>query len=163
MNTQQDFDRKVMAEFNETIDIIVNELLAEKTEHGKTWEQVEDLIWEQSETQWSIYTAQAKNLEWASFWDSSTDADLINEVNEYMDDIGDGRSPEIFAFLLTERMVRDRINAEISKDIPYCFSKAIESIHSLIDARARQVRMSLADAYDIARTRVRIAENQGEF
>lgn len=143
MNTeeQKSYDKQIMAQFNETIDVLVQDLMREKTEHDKSWDDIQDLMWESAETQWSIYTAQAKDLEWASFWDA--DQDLVERAKELARDLSDENKPETYAFALTHCALQDRIQAEMDKDIPYCFECAMASINSLIYIMGRDAKIAL--------------------
>ena len=143
MNTaeQKSYDKQIMAQFNETIDVLVQDLMREKTEHDKSWDDIQDLMWESAETQWSIYTAQAKDLEWASFWDA--DQNLVERAQELARDLSDERKPETYAFALTHCALQDRIQAEMDKDIPYCFECAMASINSLIYIMGRDAKIAL--------------------
>ena len=138
---QKAYDKQIMAQFRETIDVLVQDLMREKTEHEKSWDDIQDLMWDSAETQWSIYTAQAKDLEWAFFWDGEWD--LVKRAQELARALPDDRKSENFAFALTHCALQDRIQAEMDKDIPYCFECAMASVNSLIYVMGREAKLAL--------------------
>ena len=50
------------AEFNQTVEAVAHDLRAEREHYGKTWEEVDDLLPEMCETEWSIYYSRAQEL-----------------------------------------------------------------------------------------------------
>ena len=144
-----------IAEFRQTVSAVAHDLRAEREHYEKTWEEIDDLLPEMCETEWSIYYSRGDELVTAL---RVEDRELYDETEQmYRDCFGsDGYdySPQVrdiqLAYCATEIAVRAEVEAMKSQDIPHQIEEALENIVS----KARRDLFDLRDEFEFKFSRM---------